>query len=855
MEYIELCVIGQKLKENVELMEAVKKFNIPINFYDDWKSVDKPQQAIFILDAFETEMYDKLHNEHCKILGPTAVLQLSEIGEAITQERRPLYTRSMCGVTLCFTGFRKTEVVARYVNLVHHMGGSIKKEFKKEVTHVIAKTVRGDKYRYAANMGLPILSEEWIDNAWSNCQDPNFSIACDMEKYKIPPFFSCQIAFVGFQPDDEKHMKEMAVKYGAVVVESPSSECTHVVVDSDAPAPTDVEGKKIFILKSDWFWASIRVDSCAEESIYLHSPANKDTRLASVLSPHNHLGQSKRISRGYKRKRELKETVAQLAREGGQLDVSRHLSDLFNNQSCSSIGSFLDASNLLSPDVRETSPVAAPEVKPVTKRHQICKELIQTESNYVQILNTILQIKAELEEPDNAGNLLLEPTEVKIIFGNVPPIHESKNLVKAYPPFVNFFEKTKDSLNHCDSTKPRFHAFLKLWQSKKECGRQSLRELFIRPVQRLPSVILLLNDLLKNTNKNNPDYTSLESAINSIKDVVSLINECKRKTEGQLAMFNLFNEVENCPPNLVSSHRSLIMQADLLILNENLGKKGQHLTLFLFSDILEICKKRQKFSTNSALRSPSTVSLQAAATSKKCYKHLEMMPLSYIKRVVNINETEGGVLNVKNVFALICRSNEELKERLYTFAFVDRETNKLQFLRLLCRHIANTVCRNDADNFLTTQDPQNLNINTSDISTRTIARMLGGMAKSKDKLVRALSLKRNNTLTPQMMKQSTSAFSGRRFSRAVSSIISPMRAAVTPSGIATLPRKFQMSTTNLQVFMIDDKMMFFEMRMYHNSIESLTVPLKIVGLAWGPKELPNNSRMFEFPFLVASKHQ
>ncbi|KAG1702356.1 Protein ECT2 [Nymphon striatum] len=522
MEYIELCVIGQKLKENVELMEAVKKFNIPINFYDDWKSVDKPQQAIFILDAFETEMYDKLHNEHCKILGPTAVLQLSEIGEAITQERRPLYTRSMCGVTLCFTGFRKTEVVARYVNLVHHMGGSIKKEFKKEVTHVIAKTVRGDKYRYAANMGLPILSEEWIDNAWSNCQDPNFSIACDMEKYKIPPFFSCQIAFVGFQPDDEKHMKEMAVKYGAVVVESPSSECTHVVVDSDAPAPTDVEGKKIFILKSDWFWASIRVDSCAEESIYLHSPANKDTRLASVLSPHNHLGQSKRISRGYKRKRELKETVAQLAREGGQLDVSRHLSDLFNNQSCSSIGSFLDASNLLSPDVRETSPVAAPEVKPVTKRHQICKELIQTESNYVQILNTILQIKAELEEPDNAGNLLLEPTEVKIIFGNVPPIHEvhsnllidlekfneawseqnkfgeiilkhSKNLVKAYPPFVNFFEKTKDSLNHCDSTKPRFHAFLKLWQSKKECGRQSLRELFIRPVQRLPSVILLLN--------------------------------------------------------------------------------------------------------------------------------------------------------------------------------------------------------------------------------------------------------------------------------------------------------------------------------------------------------------------------
>lgn len=123
------------------------------------------------------------------------------------------------------------------------MGGSIKKEFKKEVTHVIAKTVRGDKYRYSANMGLPILSDEWIDNAWNNRHVQNFSIESDMVcygillcfkqfcfiysiilrflqvKYKVPPFFSCHIAFVGFQPEDEKHMKEMAVKYGILLNE------------------------------------------------------------------------------------------------------------------------------------------------------------------------------------------------------------------------------------------------------------------------------------------------------------------------------------------------------------------------------------------------------------------------------------------------------------------------------------------------------------------------------------------------------------------------------------------------------------------------------------------------------------
>ena len=70
---------------------------------------------------------------------------------------------------------------------------------------------------------------------------------------------------------------------------------------------------------------------------------------------------------------------------------------------------------------------------------------------------------------------------------------QSNDLVRAYPPFINFFENTRDMLIKCDKTKPRFHAFLKLCQTNPECGRQSLQDLLIRPVQRLPSISLLLN--------------------------------------------------------------------------------------------------------------------------------------------------------------------------------------------------------------------------------------------------------------------------------------------------------------------------------------------------------------------------
>lgn len=71
-------------------------------------------------------------------------------------------------------------------------------------------------------------------------------------------------------------------------------------------------------------------------------------------------------------------------------------------------------------------------------------------------------------------------------------------MLKTYPPFVNFYEKTKDAIQSCDKTKPRFHAFLKIAQSKPECGRQTLSELLIRPVQRLPSTLLLLDGMHPN---------------------------------------------------------------------------------------------------------------------------------------------------------------------------------------------------------------------------------------------------------------------------------------------------------------------------------------------------------------------
>ena len=179
--------------------------------------------------------------------------------------------------------------------------------------------------------------------------------------------------------------------------------------------------------------------------------------------------------------------------------------------------------------------------------------------------------------------------------------------------------------------------------------------------------------------------------------IMTHINEDKRKTENQIHIFDIFNDIENCPAHLVSSHRRyffLFFQHRCFLLNDSTLKpwnffsfvtkvdvvelgggheicgKGYELTLFLFNDVLEVSKKKS-LNKGLGLRSPSTMSLRsaglamnhtphggggssAASNTSRPHKHVDLMNLSAIKRVVNISDID----ECENMFALVCRSNQ-----------------------------------------------------------------------------------------------------------------------------------------------------------------------------------------------------
>ncbi|XP_045760562.1 protein ECT2 isoform X5 [Maniola jurtina] len=567
------------------------------------------------------------------------------------------------------------------------------------------------------------------------------------------------------------------------------------VVDEHNTGVAPACQSRVHVVKAEWFWASVQNEEAQDEREYLFKDyLDEVSRRSSVGGACAAVTCSGADEGGSGAGSNAGGTPAALQRlrkrklRGGDAALHKRRSSVGDAVLLSLSNNLLDCTP--SPDGKqllEESEVPDNVVrKLMSPRQQVFMELLQTESNYVGILHTIVnmfkQPLEEMAEEDSSNGkmqALLNNTELKIIFGNLPPIYElhqrmleelryaqshwseevsigrlvlryTPDMVKAYPPFVNFFENTKEMLQQCDRENPRFHAFLKICQTKPECGRQSLQELLIRPVQRLPSISLLLDDILKHTHKSNPDHAALVSALAGLREVMSHINEDKRKTEGQLQMFDIYNDIDQCPAHLVSSHRSFVSRCEVVELSKELSGRGDHLVLFLFTDTMEVCKKRSKaFNSKSPTNGTGTMRLG----SSKPYRHISLMPLSTVKCVVDIREAE----DCHNVFALMCRSNQELKEKLYSFMITDETVDKSHFLRQLCRQMANTVCKPDADKFLACLDSHQLDIDTSDLALSTLSKVSKFAARTRIKVGRALSFNK----TPSKLK------------RAMSSMISP----------------------------------------------------------------------------------
>jgi len=191
--------------------------------------------------------------------------------------------------------------------------------------------------------------------------------------------------------------------------------------------------------------------------------------------------------------------------------------------------------------------------------------LVQSENNYLDSLARLVQdYKKPLEESNPP---ILPEAKVETMFYRVPEILQchsqfrialseavknwdeeekigdvfvasfSKSVVlEVYSDFINNFSEAME-LAKCESKrKSAFADFLKVKQITAH-DRLNFFGLMVKPIQRFPQFILLLQDLLKETPPGHGDRMALQLALTTLESLAEMLNERKRECE-QTAAFH-----------------------------------------------------------------------------------------------------------------------------------------------------------------------------------------------------------------------------------------------------------------------------------------------------------------------------
>lgn len=355
--------------------------------------------------------------------------------------------------------------------------------------------------------------------------------------------------------------------------------CTHIVIyaisgEKDPDLILEPTNEFVNVVYEEWFWTSLQIRLRAEESAADHaypwinnhlSILERTHRMSGILSPN--------------------------------LDYTR-----------------ADMSEMSISDA-----MATPIITHKSKRRLICEELIETEENYIEILEALVDgIQREI-----ANSKLLDEGQVRIIFGKLPEILKSHQLLcsdlklitakwkestaissiskvfieyapkllEKYPPYVNSLDSGREIIEKSRKDE-RFFALLKKCESRPECKRASLTDLLSRPFQRLFHVRNLLQRLMDDLKESSPDSEQLSLALEEMDKTLQAINEKKRTTESHLAQFAELSKIKDLPLELISATNRINGQVNARKLRLIDGKlvpcTSMLITLFLLNDVLEV---------------------------------------------------------------------------------------------------------------------------------------------------------------------------------------------------------------------------------------------------------------------------
>ncbi|KAM6912529.1 rho guanine nucleotide exchange factor 10 isoform 2-T2 [Xenentodon cancila] len=252
-------------------------------------------------------------------------------------------------------------------------------------------------------------------------------------------------------------------------------------------------------------------------------------------------------------------------------------------------------------------------------RRCILGSILESEKNYLDALKRILE---QYEKPlSQIEPRLLSDRKLKITFyrvrellqchflfqialasrvaewdslemiGDVFVASFSKSMVlDAYSEYVNNFSTAMAVVRKTCVSKPGFLDFLKHRQETSS-DRMTLYGLMMKPIQRFPQFILLLQDMLKNTPVGHADRLPLQMALTELETLAEKLNEKKREADQRCEIRHIAKAMnERYLNKLLSNGSRYLIRSDDMV-ETVYSERGEILKtkerrLFLLNDVL-----------------------------------------------------------------------------------------------------------------------------------------------------------------------------------------------------------------------------------------------------------------------------
>eukprot|EP01137_Pigoraptor_chileana_P016464 Opistho-2@73287 len=248
----------------------------------------------------------------------------------------------------------------------------------------------------------------------------------------------------------------------------------------------------------------------------------------------------------------------------------------------------------------------------LSRRTLIMRELLETEGTYVKTLRLIDRwyirpLTAHALQSPGHDFVILTAEEIDTLFSEIPELckvhmallnrlQERMDKWSAFQTIGDIFlDMTSANLDMYTVYVSNFDAaaavisahktdslFKKFLDEKRDFHgvKDSLSDLLITPVQRIPRYVMLLEQILKQTPSGHPDHVNLTLALQHIRRVAHIINDRKRAVQ---IVEDIQTRVLGLPESIVDAERYLALEADAIEVKSGRQKLRR---LFLFNDVL-----------------------------------------------------------------------------------------------------------------------------------------------------------------------------------------------------------------------------------------------------------------------------